>query len=118
MTAITWPPGLPQDVLREGYAERPAKTAIRTEMEAGPAKVRRRFSAGVRPLSIAVELTRAQAGTLLAFFADTLEGGALPFEWAHPRSGEAVRLRFVEEPEVTPLAPDTWRAALRLEILP
>jgi len=114
-----WPATLPQAPLAQGFAERAPNTVIRTAMEAGPDKVRRRFTAGVRQIDCQLRLTPAQVTALDAFFEDTLAGGALAFDWAHPRSGEAATLRFVEPPSYAPVARGRlWQAQLRLEILP
>ncbi len=115
-----WPATLPDEPLLAGYRERAPKTALRTEMDAGPAKQRNRFTAGVRPFGFTMDLTRAQVDTLDAFFITTLEGGTLAFDWTHPRTLAAVSFRFVaiETPEYTAVSQQDWRARLKLEILP
>ena len=114
-----WPASLPQLVAVEGYEESPPETALRTEMEAGPAKLRRRFTAGVRPLSVLLDLDAAQVETLDGFFVTDLAGGSLRFDWVHPRTQATVELRFLRPPVYRPLGSDAaWRAALHLEILP
>ena len=119
MTNAVWPASLPQTPLAEGYNERAPDTVIRSPMEAGPPRLRRRFTAGVRNIECQLRLTPAQLDTLDAFFGSTVAGGALPFDWKHPRNGTAVTFRFVEPPGYTPVARGTlWQAMLRLEILP
>ena len=44
MTA--WPSSLPDHVLQQGHNESLANVTSRSQMDAGPAKVRRRFTAG------------------------------------------------------------------------
>ncbi len=119
MTNPVWPATLPQEPLAQGYAERAPDTVIRTQMEAGPPKVRRRFTAGVRSIECRLRLIPAQVDTLDAFFNTTVAGGALPFDWKHPRTGTAVTFRFVEPPSYAPVARGAlWQASLRLEVLP
>jgi len=113
-----WPATLPQDALIDGYDERPPETALRTPMDAGPAKVRRRFTAGVRVVSATEALTRAQVDTLDAFYLTDLQGGALSFDWTHPRTQAAVQFRFVAGPRYAPQSQTDWLAQLRLEIVP
>lgn len=113
-----WPATLPQDVLIEGYAEAFPETRLRTPMDAGPAKMRRRFTAAVRPLKVSVPLTRDQVAALDTFFTTTLEGGALAFTWTHPRTLAAVTLRFVSAPQPVPDSGAWWRCALDLEVMP
>lgn len=113
----TWPAGLPAHTEIEGYQETPPTLALRSAMDAGPAKVRRRFSAGPTAWRGTMLLTQAQAETLLAFWRETLAGGALAFEWAHPRTGAAATMRFTAPPELRHQAEGLWRAELTLEIL-
>ncbi len=117
MVAV-WPADLPSDVLRQGYDEACAPVKLRTQMDAGPPKQRRRFTAGVKPLTVVLSLTRAQVATLEAFHDDTLQGGALPFEWTHPRTLATVQFRFVDEPRWSTQSEVDWRATLALEVLP
>ena len=119
MTNAVWPTSLPQRPLAQGYSERAAATVIRTAMEAGPPKVRRRYTAGIRRFELQLRLTPSEADTLDAFYDDTMMGGSLPFDWQHPRTGAAVAYRFVEPPAYTPAAGgQLWTASLRLEVLP
>ena len=114
-----WPLGLPQLVAVGGYEESPPETLARTDMDAGPAKQRRRFTAGVRPVSAQLDLTPAQVDILDGFYRTDLQDGALSFDWVHPRTQVAARLRFAQPPAYRPAGSDAaWRVALRLEILP
>lgn len=118
MPNATWPAGLPQDVEIDGYEETSPANKLRTQMDAGPAKQRRRFTAGVRPLKVTMIMTRAQIATLDAFHDATLAGGALPFDFTHPRTLVTTTFSFVKEPMWRPLSATTWRAAMEWEILP
>ena len=119
MANPVWPVGLPQLTAVEGYGEAPPDTALRTNMDAGPAKVRRRSTAGIRPLSVQFDLDAAQVETLDAFYVATLQGGALSFDWVHPRTQAAATLRFVQPPAYRPHGSDAaWRAVVQLEVLP
>ena len=71
-----WPAApFPQVPLVEGYDEAAPSTTVRTKMDAGPPKVRRRYTAGVRNFGIMLDLTLAQVETLDAFYVTTLHGG-------------------------------------------
>ncbi len=57
--------------------------------------------------------------TLDDFYASTLAGGALQFDWVHPRTSAALAYRFVEPPAYAPVARGRlWTATLKLEVLP
>lgn len=47
-----WPETLPQSPLLDGWRETPADNTVRTAMEAGPAKVRARGTAGAGKMSL------------------------------------------------------------------
>jgi len=119
MASASWPSSLPQYVLSSGYSETPPKNHIRTEMAAGPAKVRRRTTANVRSIACKVRLSHAQQATLDQFYlVDTLSG-ALPFDWVHPVSRAPAEMRFVEEPTYSTAQSSMHLiASLKLEILP
>jgi hypothetical protein len=116
----TWPVSLPAAPMVQGLKESVPNTVIRTPMETGPPKLRQRFTAGVRPLTLPFLLTKAQVATLDTFYVTTLKGGSLTFDGLnHPRTGAAVSTwAFVKPPEYTPLGPDAWQTQLELEIRP
>lgn len=119
MSAVTWPASLPQEPLVEGFIEQAPNTLIRSQMEAGPAKVRRRFTSGPRNFDCQLYLSPAQVETLDGFYVSTLAGGALSFDWKHPRTQAAVTFRFIEPPSYKPVKRGAaWQASLRLEVLP
>jgi len=114
---LVWPPSLPQEPLI-GWVEQWAETRVRTETDSGPAKVRRRFTAGVRQLQLPLALTEAQMATLDTFFDSTTAGGALRFEWQHPRTGATHEFRFLDPPQIQESNPGLYRLTLNLELLP
>jgi hypothetical protein len=113
-----WPFSLPQKPLLEGYEEREPNTLIRTEMDAGPVKTRRRFTAGVRLIRVAFHLTESQKTTLSTFYRSTLQDGALRYDWTPPGFASVVECRITEPPVYRALRPDLWRAEFPVEVLP
>jgi len=113
-----WPTGLPQAPSKDGLSEQAPNTVIRTPMEAGPTKVRRRFTAGIRPFTMTFLLTKAQVELLDGFYWTTLVGGSLTFDWVHPRTGLSATFAFVEPPVYTARGPDAWDAVVKVEIRP
>lgn len=113
-----WPTSLPALPLAESYGETQAVTVIRTEMETGPAKARRRTTAGVSLLNLSYILSRAEAATLEEFFENELAGGALQFSFPHPRKAQTVGCRFRRPPALSPINGDYFRAGVELEVLP
>lgn len=112
-----WPGSLPAAPLL-GHRETAPEMVVRTEMDAGPAKLRRRFTAGVRTLEIPLVLSDAQVQALDDFYVTTLAGGTLRFDHKHPRTAAVVKYRFIARPQYDLITPSKWRTTLRLEILP
>lgn len=94
----SWPVQLPDYVLQEGFAERLADTTIENQTEGGVTKTRQRFTAKVRVLSLSVKMTYAQAATFETFYEDTCAGGAIPFDWVHPRYRTPITFKFRKPP--------------------
>ena len=113
-----WPETLPQSPLIEGFRETPANTALRTEMETGPAKLRQRTTAATATLSLAYLMGTAQLAALDGFYAGTLQGGTLPFDFTHPVTGETISCRFRQPPARVALTGGYFRAGIELEVLP
>ena len=114
----SWPSALPQTLLVEGFQEEFPNTVLRTEMDAGPQEQRRRFTAAVTPIAGSLDLTKAELATLRTFFLDDTKGGAVPFDWTHPVTDQPAWVRFAAPPSIRAAAPDGYRVALNLEILP
>ena len=118
MANIVWPSSLPQRPTVGGYQEHFADTVLRTAMEAGAAKTRRRFTAAPRQIEVTFRVNAAQAATFKSFFEETTAGGALPFDWVHPREGTSAEFRFVEAPRVYAVTGTLFSVAVKLEQMP
>ena len=111
---------LPQ-VPQKGFTESIAVNVIRSAMDAGPAKMRRR-SKGVNTMDLSFMLTTAQTTTLENFINNTLLG-TKRFSFPHPRTGTTVEVRIVPSGDgeffkLQYLAPGYWNTSLKFEILP
>lgn len=91
-----WPATLPKFNL--DTQETRQDGVIRTPMDAGPAKSRRRFSAVSRYLSTDLILTGEQRATFDTFFDETLADGSLTFDMEDPKDGAIVQMRFTAPP--------------------
>ena len=60
----TWPGTLPDYVMQSGFSETLPNNVIRTKMEVGPPKMRRRGTAAPRPMKWKLYMTTAQVATL------------------------------------------------------
>lgn len=112
----TWPTGMCP--LAGSYNETPPNNTIRTSMDRGPDKVRRRTTANVRPISFKMLLTKTQLATFENFFQNETFSGAEAFDYTHPRTGAAVRARFVNPPSWSDRGRSMYDVQVQLEILP
>lgn len=108
----TWPATVP--ITRENFSESPPRRTIRSDMDVGPAKVRRRSTAAVRPVKLSLFLNDSQLDDLEEFY---LDNDALSFDFVHPRTSNPVKARFTSEPEYS-LVETMYRVSVDLEILP
>lgn len=122
MAVLSWPTanGFPQGP-QKGFSESIGVNIIRSPMDAGPAKQRRRSQ---RPstMDVIFILTTAQTQTLESFVFNDLEG-TRRFNFTHPRLNTSVEVRIVPQSEgelfrLQYLAPGYWQANLKFEILP
>jgi hypothetical protein len=114
----TWPAGLPQKPLADGFSEQAQPIILRTDMDVGPAKMRRRYTSEVRVYGMEMLLTTAQVATLETFYYSTLDC-VDPFDWLNHRTGAAATYRFRSPPAYSEAgAPGYWRTSLDLESFP
>ncbi len=121
MALYSWPISLPQ-VPQRGFTETGGVLVLRTPMDSGPAKQRRR---GQKPqvLQVSYLMTSDQVETFEGFVKNNLKGTAR-YDYPHPRlTNTIVEVRIVPQSSgelytITYQAPGYWMVALTLEILP
>jgi hypothetical protein len=136
MSVPAWPSSIPQNLLLSNYSETWPDIVVRTQMDAGPAKVRRRFTADVRPVKGKLTLSGIELNALRTFYLSDCAGGAIAFSWTDPIGpggnfvgggggnsdnalpAQPVTMRFVKQPVVTQTALNTYDVTLDLEVLP
>src|SRR5690606_14120210 len=113
----TWPATLPAP-LNGGFRELWPNNIIRTQMDKGPPKVRRRTTANVATLQMQFLMSTAQVSTLETFFQGDAAYGAAAFDFTHPRTGSTVSCRFTRPPEFGTTNGAYWPVSVELEVLP
>jgi hypothetical protein len=111
----TWPAGLPQYVMQQGFSEKLPDMLLETQMEAGPAKARRRYTSDYRLFSVSVAMTAAQRATFETFFITTVMGGSLPFDWKDPVTQANATFRFKKPVPQFGIRGETHIASFALE---
>lgn len=99
------------------FQETPPDGLIRTGMDVGPDKVRRRTTANVRPVNFRLFLKPDKVAVLDAFYVTDTFGGAESFDFIHPRTKESVKARFVQPPQYANRSTG-YDVTVSLEILP
>jgi hypothetical protein len=121
-TSYQWPTAhnFPQSP-QKGFTESVGMNVLRSPMDIGPAKMRRR---GARPsvLNVAFILTSQQAQDLQDFINNDLLG-TRRFNFKHPRTNSTVEVRIIPQGDsefykLTYLAPGYWQTDLVFEVLP
>ncbi len=110
-----WPVELPQRLLMDSFQQQFESNTLRTEMDVGAAKLRRRVKTGYRPLSGSVRMTKAQLSQFIDFYEFDIQGGALPFTWIDPIFETVETFRFREPPRWETYG-QYYRVGLELEI--
>jgi hypothetical protein len=94
MASISWPAELPAALLLEGLSAKQESGVIRTQMDAGPKKARRRYTANTKTFTGKMLLTASQRTLLEQFYHAALADGVLRFNFADPFSLETREFRF------------------------
>jgi len=115
--ANVWPTELNGMILDGSYNETPPENSIRTKMDVGPAKVRRRSTSGIRPVSFSLFLTNANVVILDDFYDSTLSSGSETFTFYAPRTKASGTYRFVTRPTYAP-KDQGYIAKISLEKMP
>lgn len=116
--AEMWPSTLQQLLSEASFGIEEGDTTIRSEVDVGLAKVRRRFTKGVDRYSASIYLTVDQYTTFKNFFNVTLNGGVLTFNFNDPITQELSEYRFVGAPQYSSLGGGNFTASFTWEKIP
>lgn len=111
-----WPNQLPQPAL-DGYSLAPQSCVSRTDMDAGPARQRRRFTQAPTDISLAFRMRTDQLEIFEAWFEHRIDSGAAWFD-APMQNGAGVttvECRFVEPWQARPLGGDMHEVTCKWE---
>lgn len=111
--AETWPLGTELNV--SGFGQKQQANTIRTTMEAGVDKLRRRYSSPIRNVSGSLILSFDDYETLEDFYNVTLAGGVLSFNFPDQATGVLYEHRFLETPSYTAYGPLHYQVTLKFE---
>ena len=112
-----WPGNINNCWTIAGYAEVDRPVVIRSEMEAGAPKVRRRFTKQITMINASVTLTIAEVAAFKAWFRTVLQGGVKRFDFTLPTEQAVSELRFISPPAFTPITDKHFNCEMELEQL-
>jgi len=97
MADIFWPEGLPLTLRMDGLSAKRSSSVIRTRMDAGPNKVRRRYTASTKNYTGSMLLDESQRNELEQFYRVTLADGVFRFVFTDPQTLETGEFRFTDD---------------------
>lgn len=116
--AISYTPRPPElDGCWATWTESQVSNVIRTQMENGDIKTRRRTTGILRQASASVTLPSDQYDSFMDWFNIASQGGVQPTTLKEPSGVESV-WRFTAPPEITWVDTNAFRASCALERLP
>lgn len=98
--------------------ESPPDNSIRSQMDKGPSKIRRRTTANVRPMAFRLLIAKADVETFDDFYTTDTLSGADSFTFTHPRTGQSVEAVFVSPPSYQEKEGNHYEVSVSIEILP
>lgn len=101
-------------VLKDNFKDIPIDRTIRTSMDVGPAKVRRRTMLVTRNISFSMLLTDKVYEEFRQFYYDN---DSLLFDFPEPDTKEMVQARFLSV-YTGAVSDNLWSVSVSLEILP
>lgn len=116
MTNLKWPAELPQLMRLEGLSGTRKTAVVRTEMDAGPAKARQRYTVSTKEFSGSVVLTENQRQILENWYLNTLGSGVLRFRMVNPQTLEEKEFRFLEDYQESAID-GLWEIQMKLEMM-
>lgn len=93
----TWPTTLPQSFLIDGFSEEGSDNVIRSPVDAGPAKTRRRYTAATRPIKGRMLLTHEQYLVFKEFYEETINDGATEFDMPDDIHDTTMTVKFKDK---------------------
>lgn len=116
MTDIVWPPVLPQVLQLKGLGAKRKNNVIRTEMDAGPAKIRRRYTVTEKVFEGSIIITEFQRKILENWYQNTIGDGTLRFQMKDPQTLLPAEFRFTEDYSEDSID-GLWKITMKLEKL-
>lgn len=118
--AGSWPTGLPQCPILNGFSEQRQRNIAAFQADVGPPKMRRRSTAVAVVTSVIFRMTGDELDTFNLWYVDYQADGTLPFTWTHPVTQVEYSWVFdsKDAPRIDRMTPNTFRVSFTLLRLP
>jgi len=122
-TTIDWPLTLPQEIQQSGYAESNIDNLIKTQMNIGPFKSRRRATEAYQPLKGSMLLTTDQRAIFYTFYKDStntgvgIAFGSLSFWFPEPGVPLNDIKTKITDFSIAPVSGNLWKLTMSLIVL-
>lgn len=118
MAIATWPTFLQEFLNADAFGVMFGETVLRSEMDVGPSKVRRRSTRPIDKYTATINVYKTDMVAFRQFFNTTLNGGATSFYFTDPLTGVTEVFRFTEPPSISPLgSAGTYQISMKWEKL-
>lgn len=116
---VAWPDTLPQSFDGTGsYQETPEPTTLRTTMDSGVVKLRRRTTRAEVRVSGTMLITGDQSMIFIGWFQDTIKGGSLAFTAQLTLEATTKVFQFIEDPTINHVGGNMFQLSMKLLVLP
>lgn len=116
--SIYWPSQIQQLLNQDSFSLKKGETLLRSDVDVGPKKVRRRFTRPVDTFTAGFNMTISEYAIFNTFFDTEVAGGATAFILNHPITGVATNVRFTGPPAIKSIGGGNFVASMEFEILP
>ena len=110
-----WPITLPQKFEQEGFTDSEPDLFVKTEMDAGPPKLRRRFTVSHHPISGTMIMTAYQKAVFRTFYRAY---GSQKIVFPDPDSDGTINIIFTGIPEYISYSSTYWQVKLSMAVMP
>ena len=117
MPTPVWPTTLQQYVNTDSFSYQKGSTTLKSDVDVGPSKIRRRFTKSVDTMSASIWLTADEYTTFETFYNTEVAGGATAFNFNHPITNATLLVRFANEPNYRPLSGTRFVLSFSLEVI-
>lgn len=117
--AVAWPVSLQDKVESDSFQLQLGETRIKSEVDIGPVKYRRRFTKPIDIFQVSILLKNStEYNTFYNFFDVDLNGGITEFTFNHPITGVSSNYRFVDPPSLRSLGAGVFSVTMNWEQRP